>query len=139
MLKTNSFSTLIKFNLKSSNFEYQYNNIIDKLKDISNTYNIIIITNQVYNKYDLFEEKINKLFDEFTSHNLYIRVFVSSKNDLYRKPNINMIKVIENIYNNKLKYYCRDALERQDEHANTDLKFGLNLGFYIFSPEYNYR
>jgi hypothetical protein len=59
---TNSFGTLIKFNLKSSIFEYQYNNIIDKLKDISNTYNIIIITNQAHNKYDLFEEKINKLF-----------------------------------------------------------------------------
>jgi len=50
-----------------------------------------------------------------------------------------MIKLIENIYNNKLKYYCGDALGRQNDHANTDLKFGLNLGFHIFSPEYNYR
>ena len=131
--------TLIKYNLKSSDFEYQYNNVIDKLKKISKIYNIIIITNQAHNKFDIFEKKINKLCDELKLNNLFVHIFVSLKNDLYRKPNTKICDIIENIYNNKLKYYCGDALGRKNDHSDTDLKFGINLCINIFSPEYIFK
>ena len=79
-------STLIKFNLKVSEFELQYPNIIDKLKELSKNYNIVIITNQNHNKYDLFEKKITKLLKLFEKNNFNISVYVATKKDFYRKP-----------------------------------------------------
>jgi bifunctional polynucleotide phosphatase/kinase len=129
-------STLIKFNLKTDNFELQYPNIINKLKDLSKLYNIIIITNQNHNKYDLFETKIKKLLKLFETHNIYISIYVSIKNDFFRKPNTNIISIIEKDYNNKIKYYCGDACGREKDFSDTDLKFAINLNIPIFTPEY---
>ena len=55
--------TIIKFNLNTEDYEFQYDNILEKLKEISKHYNIIIITNQNHKKYDLFEKKIFKLLN----------------------------------------------------------------------------
>ena len=95
-------STLIKFNLNIDTYEFQFPDVIDKLKKISKIYNIVIITNQNHNKYDLFEKKINKLLDTFTKNKLDISIFVSRKNDLYRKPNIKLAQLIEQTYKNKV-------------------------------------
>lgn len=129
-------STLIKFNLKTDEFELQYDNIINKLKDLSNIYNIVIITNQNHDKYDLFESKIKKLLKLFEKNNIYICIYVATKKDFYRKPNINIVSIIEKDYDNKLKYYCGDACGRNKDFSDTDLKFALNLSISIFTPEY---
>ena len=128
-------NTLIKFNLKINTFELLYENIIVKLKKIMKLYNIVIITNQAYNKYNLFEEKITKLLELFTKNNIYIYIYVSTKNDNYRKPNIGLINIIEKDYCNKLKYYCGDACGRKGDFSDTDYKFALNLNIPIFTPE----
>ena len=127
--------TIIKFNLNTEDYEFQYNNILEKIKEISKNYNIFIITNQNHKKYDLFEKKIFKLLNIFTKNKINISIYVSKKNDIYRKPNIKLGLLIEETYHNKIKYYCGDALGRPNDHSDTDLKFGLNLGIPIFSPE----
>lgn len=129
-------STLIKFNLKTDEFELQYPNIIDKLKELSKIYNLVIITNQNHNKYELFEKKIKELLKLFEKNNIYISVYVSTKKDFYRKPNTNIVSIIEKDYNNKIKYYCGDACGRKKDFSDTDLKFSLNLNIPIFTPEY---
>lgn len=129
-------STLIKFNLKTDKYELQYDNIINKLKDLSKIYNIVIITNQNHNKYELFEKKIKKLLELFQKNNIFICVYVATKKDFYRKPNINLVSIIEKDYNNILKYYCGDACGRENDFSDTDLKFALNLNIPIFTPEY---
>ena len=129
-------STLIKFNLKTDEYELEYSNIIDKLKDLSKLYNIVIITNQNHNKYELFEKKIKKILELFQKNNIFICVYVATKKDFYRKPNINLVSTIEKDYNNKLKYYCGDACGRENDFSDTDLKFALNLNIPIFTPEY---
>jgi bifunctional polynucleotide phosphatase/kinase len=127
--------TIIKFNLNTEDYEFQYDNILEKLKEISKNYNIVIITNQNHKKYDLFEKKIFKLLNIFTKNKINISIYVSKKNDIYRKPNIKLTLLIEETYHNKIKYYCGDALGRPNDHSDTDLKFGLNLGIPVFSPE----
>ena len=109
-------NTLIKFNLKTDKYEllYDENIIMNILNNISKKYNIVIISNQKHNKYDLFEKKILS-FLEYFKNKINFSVFVSIKNDMYRKPNIGLINIIEKDHNNKIKYYCGDALGRKGD------------------------
>jgi bifunctional polynucleotide phosphatase/kinase len=131
--------TLIKFNLNSDNYILQYDNVITKLIEINRDNNIIIITNQKQlnnnKKYILFMNKINKLITELRKNNIFIEIYISIKNDKYRKPNIGFIDIIKTKYNKDIKYYCGDALGRENDFNDTDLKFALNLDIDIYSPE----
>lgn len=129
-------NTLIKFNLKTDKYEllYDENIIMNILNNISKKYNIVIISNQKHNKYDLFEKKIVS-FLEYFKNKINISVYVSTKNDIFRKPNIGLVNIIEKDHNNKIKYYCGDALGRKGDFSDTDYKFALNIGISVFSPE----
>jgi bifunctional polynucleotide phosphatase/kinase len=137
-------NTLIKFNLNSDKYVFLYdeNIIMNRLKKISKTHNIIIISNQKHNKYELFEKKISSLLEYLKNKiNINISVYVSIKNDEYRKPNVGLKNIIEKDYKSEIEYYCGDALGRLDKLAekgdfsDTDYKFALNLGIKIISPE----
>lgn len=128
--------TLIKFNLKSSDYSLMYLNTIEKLKELSTDNNILIISNQKQlNKkemYDVFMKKIEKLF---TNINISIEIYISIKNDKYRKPNTGLYYKFRQKYIGHIKYYCGDALGRKGDFSDTDLKFALNLNIPIRSPE----
>lgn len=131
--------TIIEFNLHSSDYVLLYKNTINKLKEINKDSHILIISNQKQlnksNMYEYFISKITKLFNEFTQNNIFVEMYVSIKNDKYRKPNIGFIDLIKKKYSNKIEYYCGDALGRKNDFSDTDLKFALNLDTNIFSPE----
>jgi bifunctional polynucleotide phosphatase/kinase len=131
--------TLIKFNLKSENYELMYNNTIKKLQELSKINNIIIISNQKQlNKkdmYDIFIKKINKFLNKLSESNIYLELYISIKNDKYRKPNTSFINILKDKYSGNILYYCGDALGRKNDFNDTDLKFALNLSINIKSPE----
>jgi bifunctional polynucleotide phosphatase/kinase len=131
--------TIIKFNLKTDKYELLYSNTIDKLREISQNNNIIIITNQKQlNKQEMFEMfmiKITNLLTEFTNNDIFVDVYISTKSNKYRKPNISFMELINKKYGNKIEYYCGDALGRKNDFNDTDLKFALNLNINILSPE----
>jgi bifunctional polynucleotide phosphatase/kinase len=132
-------NTLIKFNLNSENYELMYNNIITKLQELILLNNIIIISNQKQlnkkNMYEKFMKKINKFFCKFSESEIYSELYISIKNDKYRKPNTSFINIIKEKYFGKILYYCGDALGRKNDFNDTDLKFALNLSINIKSPE----
>lgn len=128
--------TLIKFDLKSSDYIILYENTINKLRELAKKNNIVIISNQKQlNKkemYDLFIIKIKKFFSALK---INIEIYISIQNDKYRKPNTGLYyKMIEK-YVGKLRYYCGDAVGRKGDFTDTDLKFALNLNIPIRTPE----
>jgi len=128
-------ATLIEFNLKTSEYKFCYPNVINKLKALSKNYNIVIITNQKHNKINLVEKKIQNLLEEFKKHNIYISVYCAREDDIYRKPNIGFLKIINNHYKKSIYGYCGDSLGRPNDYSDTDYKFSINLNIPVYSPE----
>ena len=120
----------------SGDWEYVYPCVKNKLREINNTHNIYIITNQKVLKTNtdkqVWLEKIKMVLEDL---DIPIVIFAALSNDFYRKPQTGSIDIL-NIKLNKNTYYCGDALGRKRDHSDTDLKFGLNLNIKIYSPEY---
>ena len=127
-----------------NDWKYVYPQIKNKLKSLSETHNIIIITNQgglikkdeLTGKYIAWLKKIELLLKDL---DLPLRIFGALKYNNYRKPNIGCIDIL-NIKLNKNSFYCGDALGRKNisfqDYSDTDLKFALNLNIKIYSPEH---
>lgn len=130
-------NTLIKFNLKSDTYEYIYPIIPYKLKELSVTNNIVIISNQKQLKkksmYDIFIKKIEKFMADL--NNIHVEIYISICDGIYRKPNVGLYELMRKKYINNVLYYCGDALGRKGDFNDTDLKFALNLSIKIKSPE----
>ena len=71
-----------------------------------------------------------------------------SKFDVYRKPNIGMFQVVEEVYRSNgfqidlgKSVFVGDAAGRmaaqgkRKDHSDTDLKFALNVGLKFLTPE----
>lgn len=71
-----------------------------------------------------------------------------SKTDVYRKPNIGMYQVVEQLYREKgyeidlaSSVFVGDAAGRvagkgrRADHSNTDLQFAVNVGVRFVTPE----
>ncbi|CAD6573099.1 MAG: hypothetical protein TREMPRED_000722 [Tremellales sp. Tagirdzhanova-0007] len=81
--------------------------------------------------------------------NVPIRILAGlSKVDVYRKPNIGMFQVVEEVYRSKgfqidleRSLFVGDAAGRvaaqgkRKDHSDTDLKFALNVGLKFLTPE----
>jgi len=134
------------FPTNSNDWTWQYDSvpsIINKLYDKSI---IGIITNQkgLRSKLliDNFITKINNILTKLNVH----FIFISIKDDKYRKPIPESWNYIKNNYLNfnidKHKiYFIGDALGRKNDHSDTDLKFAINSIFKIKTPEkiFNYN
>jgi len=128
--------TLIKFDLKSSDFIPLYKNTIKKLEELSKKNNIVIISNQKQlNKQKMYDIFMKKIENFFSSINSPIEIYISIKNDKYRKPNTGLYYKMKEKYIGNVEYYCGDALGRKGDFNDTDLKFALNLNIPIKSPE----
>lgn len=132
-----------KFAKDDKDWKMLYDNTKTKLKDISKTHNIVIISNQAgLNKKDKIEMWKNKINNIITYMNLNIFVFASIKNDDYRKPRTRFMTDFFNyLYNDdndsllKDSYYCGDACGRKYDFSDTDYKFALNSGLKCILPE----
>ncbi len=129
-------NTLIKFNLKSDSYEYIYPEVPHKLKELSKSNNIIIISNQKQLKKNDMKELFFKKIEKFlTDLKIHIELYISICDGIYRKPNTGLYYKIKEKYTGKILYYCGDALGRKGDFNDTDLKFALNLSLEIKSPE----
>jgi bifunctional polynucleotide phosphatase/kinase len=134
--------TIIKFTkFDDDKFEYKYINIIEKLVELNKEYHLIIISNQLNllknknHRYENWKIKIKSLFEDFTKNKLQIELYASVTDDIYRKPRWGIYNIIFDKYKIKPEFYCGDALGRQGDFSDTDLKFALNCNIKVKSPE----
>lgn len=128
-------STLIEYDLDSTSYKYRFPNVLERLKQMSQKYNLIIVTNQNHNKIDIVKKKIQNLVEELTAHDIQISVYCSREDSIYRKPNIGFKQLIDCDYRNNMIGFCGDSLGRPGDYSDTDLKFAINLFIPAYSPE----
>jgi bifunctional polynucleotide phosphatase/kinase len=134
--------TIIKFTkFEDDKFQYINDNVISKLTKLNKECHLIIISNQLNllknknHRYDNWKIKIKSLFDDFTKNKLQIELYASVIDDFHRKPNPGLYNIIFDKYKIKPEFYCGDALGRQGDFYDSDLKFALNCNIQIKSPE----
>jgi bifunctional polynucleotide phosphatase/kinase len=121
-----------------SEYDYCYPNVINKLREYSkNLYQVVVITNQKglkteQNKLNWIE-KINKIQSEIM---IELIVLAALCDDSYRKPRTGFLEFIRP---NSESFFCGDALGRQSDHSDSDLKFALNLNIRCLSPEFVFK
>ena len=128
------------FPVDEYDWKFIYNSVEDKINLLSKNHNTIgIITNQMGLKNNFMIKKwIFKINNILKKINVDF-VFVSLKNDGYRKPLLKSLDVLANngiiIENYSSKYYIGDACGRPLDHTDTDLKFALNAKIRFRTPE----
>jgi bifunctional polynucleotide phosphatase/kinase len=140
-------STLIKtksnkiFPIDENDWIFISEKIPTLLKNISKTHHVIIITNQLKLSKDIKyrNDWINKINNIIKLLSIKIEIYVSNKNDFYRKPSVGLFDLIKKNYNfeHKFSFYCGDAAGRIKDHSDCDLKFALNCGVkFILSEKF---
>jgi bifunctional polynucleotide phosphatase/kinase len=117
-----------KFPTNKNDWEYAFDNVREKLIDISKEgYQLVIISNQK-NLKDIegFEYKLNQVFDDIPID----AVFVANKDNYFRKPYPGFFKQVT------LDFYVGDAAGRSGDHSNSDAAFAINAGVEFFTPEH---
>ena len=135
------------FPINENDWKFVYDSVEDKINNLSKNNLIGIITNQMGLKSDFLIKKwIIKMNNILKKININF-VFVSLKNDGYRKPLVKSLEVLGNngiiLENYKSKYFIGDACGRPTDHYNTltgsivdtDLKFALNAKLRFKTPE----
>lgn len=114
-------------------WEWLYKNIPEKIKNYYDKgYAILVFTNQ---SKDWKIEQIKKVLSLL---NIPIFIAIATNRNNY-KPN----KLIFNEYDkkyghnkyDKVSFYCGDALGRENDWADIDKRFAINIGLQIKSPE----
>ena len=159
--------TLINRNRQTQIWTYLDSNIIKKLNEyLQEGYFLIIFTNQsgIGNnknfKLDEWKLIIRNLFNDIIGYgqleSYYMAVYVATQFDFYRKPNIEMWKLMyydikkrsgfDKINISDTSFYCGDAAGRivrsyykktgnGKDFSDVDIKFALNLNLKFFTPE----
>ena len=128
-----------KFPKNKDDYKYAFDNVNDELNKLIETgFKIVIFTNQKgistgkTNKQDIIS-KIEKLFP-------FADYFISTKDDLYRKPMIGMFDFFKKI-NGDIKdiFYVGDAAGRKGDHSYADINFAYNsnIDFYTETQYFN--
>ena len=115
--------------------EYDYAflpNCIKILKDhISKGFTIAVFTNQKRLP-DIMIKRINNVLADLINEGIDPWIFVSTKDDKYRKPNIGMWEYFVDNFNHDIDYkssfYVGDAAGRPQDHSDSDLKFAEQIG-----------
>ena len=116
------------------------------IKKLNSNKGIVIMTNQ----YGLKKGKSLSRDDwlmrlKFLTSQLKVpfMIFISLEKDQYRKPETGMFELFIEKYNSGInpekKTYIGDALGRETDFSSSDLKFALNCGVNIVSPEYYFE
>jgi bifunctional polynucleotide phosphatase/kinase len=142
IIKTKSGKT---FPISSTDWVFLDKNIVTKINKLYDNNNFIgIISNQKGLRSELLINNwIKKINDISKTLKVHV-IFASISDNRYRKPMPGSLDEINNKYFlvNKIKfeekskkYYIGDALGRDGDHSDTDLKFAKNCKFIIKSPE----
>jgi bifunctional polynucleotide phosphatase/kinase len=122
-------------NKDPTDWEFNYDNVKQVLAKLSLARRLIIYTNQSgLEKGDCIEfwkEKIDNIAKEL---NIPFEIYVSLKNDKYRKPLTFGWRQYINC-NKETSFYCGDAMGRNNDHSCCDLMFSKNLEIMFQSPE----
>jgi bifunctional polynucleotide phosphatase/kinase len=128
---------------------YLYDNTVSFLRDLSNTHNIVIFTNQSgfkkTVKKEVFMEKIINIIKDLS---IPIRIYISVQSGYFRKPLTGMwglyksqsqsttssSSVSQSTVNSD-DFYCGDACGRKGDFSNTDYLFSHNIGINFYTPE----
>lgn len=116
------------------------------VKKLNSTKGIIIITNQYGLKKGKNLSKDDWLMRlKFLTSQLKVpyMLFASLEKDQYRKPETGIFELFIEKYNSGInpdnKNYIGDALGRETDFSSSDLKFALNCGMNVLSPEYYFE
>lgn len=75
----------------------------------------------------------------FRDNGIEFEVYVSTEDDIFRKPNIGMFEFLETVQALKVdregSFFVGDAAGRLVDHSDSDLKFAENAGMLFFTPE----
>jgi bifunctional polynucleotide phosphatase/kinase len=126
---------------------YVFENVKIKLKEYHNKgYNIVVFSNQ--GGFDKKREIILGRIERFLIDNseIPISVFISTSNDLYRKPNLGMwdyYKQQKSDLNLEESMFVGDAsgrvfkknLKLKNDFSSSDIKFAHNIGIKFLTPE----
>lgn len=136
-------------------WEFGFDSIPDKLREISETHNIIIYdvllpatipkkkTKPNYTHQTGSRDATKAVLDEFVKKlNIPLIAVFNQRYNCYHKPCTNVWKLIEKTYIVKTKleldikssYYCGSLAGRGDSEASTDRAFASNAGINFFTP-----
>ncbi len=133
-----------KFAISPTDWEFLDKNVITKINKLYDNNNFIgIISNQKGLRSDLLINNWIKKINDITKILKVHVVFASTLDNKYRKPMPGSLDELKKYFlANKIKfeekskkYYIGDALGREGDHSDTDLKFAKNCKFIIKSPE----
>ncbi len=129
-----------------NDFEYTYENVIDRIDDyIQKKYMICILSNQggllhpknQKKRADMID-KLNQIFPKRLNQD-HIAIFLACGYNYYRKAHTGVFSFYEDHYQLKIdkknSFFCGDALGRSGDFSDTDYYFGYNCGIRVFSPE----
>lgn len=119
------------FPRNENDWKYCFDNVKEKIKELSDTYNIVIFTNQ-YSLPESFKSRIENILNDI---GINIKVYAAIDKDIYRKPRIGMYDLLKSEIDNEMVFYCGDAKGRLKDHSDCDLKFALNINTRFYLPE----
>lgn len=109
-------------------------------KYMDDGYLISIFTNNLTTSINEQLIAINRISYIMTQIGVIPWVGISTKSDIYRKPDIGMWEIFKQTVPYDLidldkSFYCGDAAGRIGDFADTDLNFGKNIGLKFYTPE----
>jgi bifunctional polynucleotide phosphatase/kinase len=122
--------------------EYDYTFLPNRIKTLKNYinkgYTIAIFTNQKRLP-DVMVNKAQNVLTDLINEGIDPYIFVSTKDDNYRKPNLGMWQYFENIFDHKINYdssfYVGDAAGRPQDHSDADINFARRIDIKFYTPE----
>ncbi len=121
---------------QETDWELLYPNIQNVFNNyINNDYCIIIISNQKKLGDKDLNGWVKKIEGIIKILQVPLKVYASIEDNIYRKPNMGFFNFLKSKINLDESFFCGDALGRAGDYSDTDLKFALNCGLKIFSPE----
>ena len=121
---------------QETDWELLYPNIQNIFNNyINNDYCIIIISNQKKLGDKDLNGWVKKIESIIKILQVPIKVYASIEDNIYRKPNMGFFNFIKSKINLEESFFCGDALGRIGDYTDTDLKFALNCGLKVCSPE----
>jgi bifunctional polynucleotide phosphatase/kinase len=128
-----------KFANESNDWIFQFDNVVEKIKNISKTHSIFILSNQagIETKKINSQMWINKLDDIVKKLDVEIIILCASAKNNYRKPSIGFKQLFGEVSDKS--FYCGDACGRPCDFSDTDYKFALNCKLNFFTPEHFFK
>jgi len=122
--------------------EYDYASLPNRIKTLKNYVNkgftIAIFTNQKRLP-NVMINKVQNVLTDLINEGINPYIFVSTKDDNYRKPHLGMWQYFEDNFGHKINYnsslYVGDAAGRPQDHSDADIRFAQNNNLKFYTPE----